>query len=42
MLSIITAIIGVWYSVIIFIISAFFLGFSIDKLFKMLMREIPD
>jgi hypothetical protein len=41
-LSIITAVVGLWYSIFIFIISVAFLGFSIDKLFKMLMKEIPD
>jgi hypothetical protein len=41
-LSITTAIAGLWYSIVIFIISAVFLGFSIDKLFKMLMKEIPN
>jgi hypothetical protein len=42
MLSVITSIIGIWYSIIIFIISAIFLGFSIDKLFKMLIKETPN
>jgi hypothetical protein len=41
-LSIIAAILGLWYSIIIFIISAIFLGFSIDKLFKMLIKETPN
>ena len=41
-LSIIAAILGLWYSIIIFILSAIFLGFSIDKLFKMLIKETPN
>ncbi len=42
MLSIITAIVGLWYSILIFIIAVIFLGFSIDKIFKMLMTKISD